>query len=139
MQTARFFSRRDFLIRTAVLGACATSPGFAFSKNEKTKSPTTVDVAAIDRPRILKAAQRYLHEAPITITGFTSPRNPGSKHDYFSEGDYWWPDPENPDGPYIRRDGMSNPNKVAGTMSSNSGIGRVGSIFRIQLRGLLRG
>jgi hypothetical protein len=114
MQTARFFSRRDFLIRTAVLGACATSPGFAFSKNEKTKSPTTVDVAAIDRPRILKAAQRYLHEAPITITGFTSPRNPGSKHDYFSEGDYWWPDPENPDGPYIRRDGMSNPNNFNG-------------------------
>jgi hypothetical protein len=30
-------------------------------------------------------------------------------HDYFSEGDYWWPDPKNPNGPYIRRDGMSNP------------------------------
>src|SRR5262249_43364111 len=27
----------------------------------------------------------------------------------FSEGDYWWPDPENPNGPYVRRDGLSNP------------------------------
>jgi hypothetical protein len=31
-------------------------------------------------------------------------------HDFFSEGDYWWPDPQNPDGPYIQRDGMTNPN-----------------------------
>jgi hypothetical protein len=30
-------------------------------------------------------------------------------HDYFSEGDYWWPDPSNPDGPYIQRDGFTNP------------------------------
>jgi Alginate lyase len=33
----------------------------------------------------------------------------GGLHDYFSEGDYWWPDPKNPDGPYIQRDGQSNP------------------------------
>jgi len=30
-------------------------------------------------------------------------------HDFFSEGDYWWPDPQNPVGPYVQRDGMSNP------------------------------
>jgi hypothetical protein len=30
-------------------------------------------------------------------------------HDFFSEGDYWWPDPKNPDGPYIQRDGLTNP------------------------------
>ena len=30
-------------------------------------------------------------------------------HDFFSEGDYWWPDPEHPGGPYIQRDGMTNP------------------------------
>ena len=30
-------------------------------------------------------------------------------HDFFSEGDYWWPDSQNPGGPYIQRDGMSNP------------------------------
>jgi hypothetical protein len=68
-----------------------------------------VDVAAIDRQRILRAADQYLGGAPITITAFTAARSTGGKHDYFSEGDYWWPDPKNSAGPYIRRDGESNP------------------------------
>src|SRR5436305_1129232 len=34
----------------------------------------------------------------------------GDKHDYYSVGPYWWPDPSKPDGlPYIRRDGEVNP------------------------------
>lgn len=36
-------------------------------------------------------------------------RSEGGPHDYYSEGDYWWPDPNDPDGPYIRRDGETNP------------------------------
>lgn len=68
-----------------------------------------VDVAAIDRQRILKAANKYLGEKPVTVTASSSPRSAGGKHDFFSEGDYWWPDPENPKGPYIQRDGMTNP------------------------------
>src|SRR5882762_502370 len=68
-----------------------------------------LDVKSIDRARILKAADKYIGEAPVTITSAQSPRSTGGKHDYFSEGDYWWPDPKNPDGPYIQRDGMSNP------------------------------
>ena len=68
------------------------------------------DVAGFDRARVLKAADQYLKEEPITITAATSPRSAGGVHDFFSEGDYWWPDPQNPDGPYIQRDGMSNPN-----------------------------
>ena len=68
-----------------------------------------LDLAAIDHDRILRAAEAYLTEAPVTITATSSPRSAGEKHDYFSEGDYWWPDPKNPDGSYIQRDGMSNP------------------------------
>ena len=68
-----------------------------------------IDVAAIDHDRVLHAASAYLKEKPITITAASSPRSVGGKHDYFSKGDYWWPDPKNPSGPYIRRDGMSNP------------------------------
>ena len=67
------------------------------------------DVAAFDRARVISAANRYMKEAPITITASRSPRSAGGVHDFFSEGDYWWPDPNNPDGPYIQRDGMSNP------------------------------
>lgn len=33
----------------------------------------------------------------------------GDKHDYISLAKYWWPDPANPGGPYVRRDGQINP------------------------------
>jgi hypothetical protein len=67
------------------------------------------DVAAFDRGRVLKAANLYLSESPTTITACSSPRSAGGVQDFFSEGDYWWPDPANPDGPYIQRDGLTNP------------------------------
>ena len=72
-------------------------------------SEAPLDLRASERARVLKAAERYLTEPPVTITAFSSPRSAGGTHDYFSEGDYWWPDPANPDGPYIQRDGMTNP------------------------------
>src|SRR5215467_6755570 len=67
------------------------------------------NLAAFDRKRVLAAATRYLGEQPITVTASSSGRSAGGKHDFFSEGDYWWPDSRNPGGPYIQRDGMSNP------------------------------
>ncbi|MDQ3253875.1 MAG: alginate lyase family protein [Acidobacteriota bacterium] len=69
----------------------------------------TFDVAAFDRTRVLTAANQYLAESPVTITASTSARSAGGAHDFFSEGDYWWPDPKNPGGPYIQRDGRTNP------------------------------
>ncbi|MCM3873624.1 MAG: alginate lyase family protein [Pyrinomonadaceae bacterium] len=70
---------------------------------------SALNVARFDRDRVLKAAAEYLKEEPITITASTSPRSAGGLHDFFSEGDYWWPDQTNPEGPYIQRDGMTNP------------------------------
>ncbi len=67
------------------------------------------DLAAIERPRIMPAADRMLGDAPVTVTAASSPRSAGGLHDFLSEGDYWWPDPPHPDGPYIQRDGMTNP------------------------------
>jgi hypothetical protein len=69
----------------------------------------TFDIAAFERARVLRAAQSYLSETPRTITASTCPRSAGGSHDFYSEGDYWWPDPQNPEGPYIQRDGMTNP------------------------------
>jgi hypothetical protein len=62
-----------------------------------------------ERARVLTAADRYLRRAPETITSTHAGRSAGGPHDFFSEGDYWWPDPKNPGGPYLRRDGESNP------------------------------
>jgi hypothetical protein len=90
--------RRDFLRASLALSAARLVRG-----------AEPLDLAAMERPRILKAAAEYLTAKPITVTASSSPRGTGGKHDFFSEGDYWWPDPQNPDGPYIQREGMSNP------------------------------
>jgi hypothetical protein len=90
--------RRTFLASALTLPAIRRSVG-----------ASKFDLAAIERPRVIKAANRYLNEAPVTVTASGSPRSAGGKHDFFSEGDYWWPDPANPKGPYIQRDGMTNP------------------------------
>lgn len=90
--------RRTFLQSAAAL--VAAGPARPASK---------FDLAAIEKPRVLKAAAEQLDARPITVTAAASPRSSGARHDFFSEGDYWWPDPKNPDGPYIQRDGMSNP------------------------------
>jgi hypothetical protein len=87
--------RRTFLQSTLAATVLRAAPKF--------------DLAAIERPRVLKAANQYLSAEPITVTAASSPRSAGGVHDFFSEGDYWWPDPANPNGPYIQRDGMSNP------------------------------
>jgi hypothetical protein len=61
------------------------------------------------RSEILRLAEEQLNEEPVTVTSFIAERSAGGIHDFFSEGDYWWPDPNNPDGPYIQRDGETNP------------------------------
>jgi len=68
-----------------------------------------LNLAAMDRSRVLRAANQYVGQQPVTITAARSPRSAGGLHDYFSEGDYWWPDPADPNGPYIQKDGLSNP------------------------------
>jgi hypothetical protein len=74
-----------------------------------TEGAEAIDLVSEERARVLKAADIYLSVQPVTVTAASSPRSAGGLHDFFSEGDYWWPDPKNPDGPYIQRDGMSNP------------------------------
>ena len=69
-----------------------------------------IDVAAQDRARILRDAQRILLEKPLHITDVPAPMSEGGPNDFYSNGDYWWPNPDAPDGlPYVRRDGESNP------------------------------
>jgi hypothetical protein len=61
------------------------------------------------RKQILDEAAWALTQQPVTVTAQTSPRSAGGKHDFFSEGDYWWPNPLSVDSPYIQKDGMTNP------------------------------
>ena len=61
------------------------------------------------RKGVLKNASWALTQQPLTVTANFCDRSAGGLHDFFSEGDYWWPDPANPNGPYIQRDGLTNP------------------------------
>ena len=95
--------------------ACVASDGLATEFLEVTNIPPgtgelTFDVAAFDRQRILKAANAALKLEPPTITKYRAKLSKGGPNDFYSNADYFWPDPTRPDGlPYLNRDGQSNP------------------------------
>lgn len=66
-------------------------------------------VTKILKKEMLTQARWALTQAPITVTAAQCERSAGGLHDFYSEGDYWWPNPDDPQGPYIQRDGQSNP------------------------------
>ena len=95
-----------------------------------------VDVAAHDRARVLKAADAFLDEPPITLTAFKAERSAGGIHDYFSQADYSWPDPTKPDGlPFVNRDGWSNPDTFQrhrwAMVRLARGVGALGAAYKI--------
>ena len=80
--------------------------------NKEIESPLsdyTKMVIETDKDWILSNAEAYLREEPVTVTAATCDRSLGGKNDFYSEGDYWWPNLDDPQGPYVNRDGMSNP------------------------------
>ena len=66
-------------------------------------------VAAVDRDRVMRLANQWIDAKPQTITDFPAPDSPGGAHDFFSQADYFWPNPANPNGPWKEIDGKSNP------------------------------
>lgn len=75
------------------------NPGPAFKK----------EVIAMLKKQILAEAAWAMQQKPITVSAESSERSAGGKNDFYSEGDYWWPNPENLSGPYIQKDGLTNP------------------------------
>ena len=87
--------------------------------------------ADVLKPLVLAQADGWLDAKPETVTAQFCDRSAGGRHDFYSEGDYWWADPANPDAPYIQRDGETNPDnfvahrhamvrfsRIAGAMAS---------------------
>jgi Alginate lyase len=106
-----------FALCAKKVGYCATTlgalcrPGLETWESTNASNHSAYDlVATTDRHRILAAANLYLSDPPVTITAFPPPpSSAGGLHDFYSQADYFWPDPANPKGPYINRDGQSNP------------------------------
>jgi hypothetical protein len=79
------------------------------SSNLKADSGYKKEIIDLLRNEIISRADKVLNQAPQTVTMFVCSRSAGGIHDFYSEGDYWWPDPANPESPYIQKDGMTNP------------------------------
>lgn len=99
-------SRREFLSLSA---AAVAAPRSMFGDADNILQHPRETVEVLERERVLSAARRYLQEQPTTIVSAPAPRSAGGLHDYFSEADYFWPDPRDTNGPYLNRDGESNP------------------------------
>lgn len=73
--------------------------------------------------KLISDAEKAIKSGPFSVTYKSIVPPGGTRHDYMSMGPYWWPDITKPYGlPYIRRDGISNP---------DNGIDRtqLGSLF----------
>ena len=117
------FSRRHFFSGLAALGAvlfitvegraavpAAPAPA-AEAEADAAGEPPSIDVTALERDRVIKRAGEALVAEPVTITKYHSQYSQGGPNDFYSNGDYWWPNPKTPDGlPYIKKDGETNPN-----------------------------
>lgn len=59
-------------------------------------------------------ADRLLDLKPASVLDKSGCAASGDRHDYFSQGPYWWPNPTKPGGlPYMQRDGVVNPESRA--------------------------
>lgn len=64
----------------------------------------------LDKELVIKKAEEAFVQPMESITDVSAKWSAGGIHDYYSNGDYWWPDLKKPDGlPFIRRDGETNP------------------------------
>jgi hypothetical protein len=127
------------LLRPALLAAslctCLTLPAQAASPSQFfTYDPAALALAkqklAARDPLYLPSYEKLLKEADAALThqrfsvvDKTLAPASGNRHDFFSFGPYWWPDPVKKDGlPYIRKDGLHNPaSSTNGTDSTRMG------------------
>lgn len=111
---------RYFLVIVCWLFLGCSSP-----KTVQQDSSVRNEVANTLRKQIFEQAEWALKQEPVTVTAHVSERSAGGKHDFFSEGDYWWPDPRSVDSPYIQKDGMTNPDNFVAHRHSMIRLSRI--------------
>lgn len=118
------------LISAFFFNGCIPAKNQATGNNDFSKQ-----IRSVLKEQVLTEAAWAMNEEPITITASSSPRSAGGIHDFFSEGDYWWPDPKSPDSAYIQKDGVTNPdNFVAHRLAMirfSSIIGALASAYKL--------
>ncbi|WP_168707768.1 alginate lyase family protein [Sphingopyxis sp. PAMC25046] len=94
--SASFDGRRTFALRPADLEAIRAA------------LPNDPAIGAAYR-KLIARADKALAAKPASVIDKRSIPVSGDRHDYVSLARYWWPDPANPKGAYVRRDGDTNP------------------------------
>ncbi len=116
MRTALLF------ISAAVCLGAADIPRTLVSEEESDPIHSAIirkEAWTLDPVRRLRAeADKRLREGPWTVTSERPDGVELDEHDYYSEAPYWWPDPANPSGPYIRKDGQTNPARFTANKSA---------------------
>lgn len=101
----RFHWHKLLTAGIAFCGALFAMSAIAASTNRLVSA-----VAEFDRVRILRLANDALALKPPAITDHVSTNSAGGPHDFFSQADYFWPNPKTTNGlPYVSRDGETNP------------------------------
>ena len=92
-------------------------------------------VKTVLKKQVLAKAAWALQQQPETVTAHRASRSAGCIHDFYSEGDYWWPNPVRVDSPYIQKDGQTNPDNFVAHRHAmirfSRIIGALASAYRI--------
>ncbi|HWV59798.1 MAG TPA: alginate lyase family protein [Sphingopyxis sp.] len=99
--SAGFDGRRTFALRPADLEVI------------KAALPNDLAIGAAYRDLIARA-DKALTAKPASVIDKRSIPMSGDRHDYVSLARYWWPNPANPKGAYVRRDGDTDPEIESG-------------------------
>jgi hypothetical protein len=73
--------------------------------------------------RLRVDADRRMKEGPWSVTTDRPKGVDLDLHEYYSEAAYYWPDPENPTGPYLRKDGQANPARLVANQTALNAMG----------------
>jgi hypothetical protein len=95
---AAFGGRRTFTLRPAELTAIKA----ALATDRRAKAALAT---------LVRRADEAVARTPGTVLDKRMRAPSGDPRDYVSLAPYWWPDPANPTGPYVRRDGEVNPER----------------------------
>lgn len=68
--------------------------------------------------RLRAEAEKRMKEGPWSVTTDRPKGVDLDPHEYYSEAPYYWPNPDSPTGPYVRKDGQPNPNRMVADLAS---------------------
>ena len=110
---AAFGGRRTFTLRPAELQAVRAT----IASDPAVRSAYTA---------LMARAEQALKRKPGSVLDKRTLPPSGDRNDYVSLAPYWWPDPANPTGPYVRRDGSFNPERGTNRFDRTA-LGRMAS------------